>query len=338
MREAYWHEIIQLSVKISIMSLDVAQIRNWAERIPAGIMERGLDPRIPGVVTLIAIALLSYSLASLTWKFVPVPETQVSAVSPSQAINRRSTTPRRAPQLAQQIEQMHIFGKFEKKKPKPKAPIIAANVEVPETKLNLKLRGVFASTNPKNASAIIADAKGVEESYKIGDDVVGRAILREVFVDKVILERNGRLETLKLPVETQPGLTTASTSRGSPRRSLSPSNTALSPSNSAETSEMLRGYRDALINDPQSVMGLVRAEPFRKNGKLHGFRIRPGKDRQLLRKFGLRSGDVVTSINGVAMNNPLKALEVMRDLSSATDLTVDIERRGVPQSFSFSIQ
>ena len=37
------------------------------------------------------------------------------------------------------------------------------------------------------------------------------------------------------------------------------------------------------------------------------------------------------------MNNPIKALEVLRDLSSATQLNVEVERRGVPQSFSFSI-
>ena len=99
----------------------------------------------------------------------------------------------------------------------------------------------------------------------------------------------------------------------------------------------MKQYKEALMTDPQSLMSLIRAEPFRKNGKLQGYRIRPGKDRQLLRKFGLRSGDVVTAVNGVPMDNPLKALELMRDLGSATSLTVDIERRGVPQSFTFQI-
>jgi hypothetical protein len=38
------------------------------------------------------------------------------------------------------------------------------------------------------------------------------------------------------------------------------------------------------------------------------------------------------------MNNPIKALEVLRDLSSASQLTVDIQRNGTPQSFTFQIQ
>jgi len=320
------------------MSVDVARIKQWAETIPAAIMSRGLDKRIPILATFGVIILLTQSLANLTWTLVPVPELTSTATSLPQGNGFRAAAPQRVVRLADKVGRWHLFGKYVKNKPKPVAAPIQSVATAPETKLNLKLRGVFVSTNPKNASAIIADAKGKEESYKIGDDIVGRAILREVFNDKVILERNGRLETLLLPQEDSiGGMDVASNIRkgSSRRRGLSASNNALSPANSAEASKLLRGYRDSLISDPQSVMGLLRAEPFRKNGRLYGYRVRPGKDRQLLRKFGLRSGDVVTAVNGVPMNNPLKALEVMRDISTATSLTVDIERRGVPQSFSF---
>lgn len=322
------------------MSVDVVRIKQWAEAIPAAIMSRGLDKRIPVLVTMGAIILLTQSLANLTWTLVPVPVPELTSTATPfpQRGNFRTEAPRRAERHAEKIGQWHLFGKYVKNKPKPVAAPVQTIAAAPETKLNLKLRGVFVSTNPQNASAIIADAKGKEESYKIGDDIVGRAILREVFNDKVILERNGRLETLLLPKENLvAGLEPGSNKRrgASPRGRLSAANNALSPANSAEASKLLRGYRDSLVSDPQSVMGLLRAEPFRKNGKLHGYRVRPGKDRQLLRKFGLRSGDVVTAVNGVPMDNPLKALEIMRDISSATSLTVDIERRGVPQSFSF---
>jgi general secretion pathway protein C len=101
---------------------------------------------------------------------------------------------------------------------------------------------------------------------------------------------------------------------------------------------LLGKYRDALVNDPNSMMGLVNVRPYQKDGQLLGYRIRPGRDRSLLRRFGLRSGDIVTSVNGVPMNNPIKALEVLRDLSSASQLTVDIQRNGTPQSFTFQIQ
>ena len=218
----------------------------------------------------------------------------------------------------------------------------------PDTKLNLKLRGVFASPNPDFSRAIIADAKGNEDSYAVGDPLPGGAVLSQVFSDKVILEYNGGLETLRLPVQGSllpnsgsPHSSSRNSARNSSRnnssRSSGPSKRGSASSLNASNSALLKQYRDDLLNDPQSMMGLVRAEPYKKDGKQAGYRIRPGKDRQLLRKFGLRSGDVVTSVNGVSMDNPIKALEVLRDLSSATQLTVEVERRGVPQSFSFSI-
>jgi general secretion pathway protein C len=106
-----------------------------------------------------------------------------------------------------------------------------------------------------------------------------------------------------------------------------------------DNAALLRQYRDALINQPQSLMNLVNATPVTEkgSGKLKGYRIRPGKDRKLLGRFGLKSGDVVTSVNGVALDNPIKALEIMRDLSTATSVTLDVERNGVTESFAFQV-
>jgi len=178
----------------------------------------------------------------------------------------------------------------------------------------------------------------------------GGAILNEIYPDRVILEHNGRLETLKLPVDDMPdsgagssatagaaGAAATSANRVS-SSSISPSNIGQASASTQDNAALLGQYRDALMNDPNSVMGLVNVRPYQKDGQLVGYRIRPGKDRALLRRFGLRSGDVVTAVNGVPMNNPVKALEVLRDLSSATQLTVDIERNGSPQSFTFQIQ
>jgi general secretion pathway protein C len=300
----------------------------------------GLDKRLPVIATLIGIVLIANSFAVLTWKLVPVPDSPTSAAAAKKVMRvaRDQTRTASADQaVAAKISQFHLFGKFEKKKlPPPIAQVAAA----PETRLNLKLRGVFSSQDKDIARAIIADAKGDDESYAIGDEVPGGAILNDIFEDRVILERNGQLETLKLPVESLPGETATTISRGIPGRR---GNVGRAPAQTidtatADTSQILRHYRDALINDPQSVMGLVRVQPYNKGGRLEGYRIRPGKDRRLLTKFGLRSGDIVKAVNGVPMDNPIKALEIMRDLSTATSVTLDIERNGTPRSFTFQIQ
>lgn len=295
----------------------------------------GLDNRLPGIVALVFIVLLAQAMAAITWQLVPVPElapdvgqTNVAGTQIQRPVAHRSQ--------AGQINQWHLFGKVEQAKPKLNP--IATVETVPETRLNLKLSGVFASKNPKIARAIIADSMGKEDSYAIGDEIPGGAKLHQIMSDQVILEYRGRYETLKLPIVS---VSTADRggSRKRPsarsRRSSRAATTQLPTT--GETSALLKQYRDALINDPQKIMGLIRAQPYQKNGRLYGYRIRPGKDRQLLRKFGLRSGDVVTSVNGIPMNNPIKALEVLRDISTATQVTVEVERNGSPQTFTFAI-
>ncbi|KPJ96087.1 MAG: hypothetical protein AMJ55_02690 [Gammaproteobacteria bacterium SG8_15] len=319
-------------------------MKDLAQELTQRFWVGSLETRLPLVVAFMAILLLTHSLAKLTWNLVPQPEFD-SAPAAQQEQPRVQRVTREQP-LAKKISDYNLFGKFEAKKAAvaPTQPLV-----VPETRLNLKLRGVFASDDTTAARAIIADARGDEDSYSIGSQVPGGAILNEIYPDRVILEHNGRLETLKLPVEDVPedGASNTASARGGvggaappsrPSGSISPSSVAEASASTADNSALLGQYRDALINDPNSVMGLVNVRPYQKDGQLVGYRIRPGKDRALLRRFGLRSGDVVTAVNGVPMNNPVKALEVLRDLSSATQLTVDIERNGTPQSFTFQIQ
>ncbi|KPJ88634.1 MAG: hypothetical protein AMJ53_16565 [Gammaproteobacteria bacterium SG8_11] len=316
-------------------------MKDWGEKLIQQYWAAGLDKRLPVIATLIGIVLIANSFAALTWKLVPVPDFPDAAIAVNKITRPAGAQARSAAgdqPVAAKISQYHLFGKFEKKIAPPPVQAVAT---APETLLNLKLRGVFSSQDKELARAIIADAKGEDESYAIGDEVPGGAILNDIFEDRVILERNGQLETLKLPVESLPGDTTTAVSGGLPPRGgnrVSPAPAAAIDTATADTSEILRHYRDALINDPQSVMGLVRVQPYNKDGKLEGYRIRPGKDRQLLTKFGLRSGDVVKAVNGVPMDNPIKALEILRDLSTANSVTVDIERNGTPRSFTFQIQ
>jgi len=295
----------------------------------------GLDSRLPGIVALVFIVLLMQAVAAITWQLVPVPKLVPDLGQTSIAITQTQRPVAHRSQ-AGEINQWHLFGKVEKTKPRPK---LTESLETaPETRLNLKLSGVFASKNPKTARAIIADSTGKEDAYAIGDEIPGGAKLHQIMPDRVILEYRGRYETLKLPVSTSTADSGRSQrSRTSTRSRRSSRSTRTQLPTTGETSALLKEYRNALINDPQKVMGLVRAQPYQKDGKLYGYRIRPGKDRQLLRKFGLRSGDVVTMVNGIPMNNPIKALEVLRDLSTATQVTVEVERNGSSQSFTFSI-
>lgn len=298
---------------------------DWLPRL----MALGTDKRLPVLVTLAVVLLLAHALAALTWTLLPAPA--VEALPPA-SVSGAGRMAASSPAAVVNMAQWHLFGEVQKEAPKP----LQQAVEAPDTHLNLKLRGVLASQNSVMARAIIADGKGVEESYAVNGDLPGGAVLREIYADRVILEYRGRLEALRLPKETVGGFTDDTTDDD---RGGSPAAAALAPSR-GDTSALLRQYRDALTNNPVSLMDLVRAEPVmdEASGQLKGYRISPGRDRQLLSRFGLRPGDVVTAVNGVPLDNPIKALEIMRDLAGANQVSLDVERNGVSQSFAFQIE
>ena len=305
---------------------------DWRGEWLPRLMMLAQDKRLSVLVTLLLTLLLAQGAASLTWTMLPRSEHAAVEkaglallASPPARVGRAA--PQNARASAASVERLHLFGEAEKRATaKPETQKI---LDAPDTKLQLKLRGVLASDDPAFARAIIADAKGMEDAYAVEEALPGNAVLKEIYADRIILQYRGQLETLRLPKDETKGANQR-VSRKSPHAGV----------NTAETGALLRQYRNALTTDPQSVMDLVRAEPVRDRmtGKVKGYRIRPGRDRQMLGRFGLRDGDVVTSINGVSLDNPLKALELMRDVSSMTQVNLDVERNGVPQSFSFQIE
>lgn len=288
----------------------------------------GLDKRLPVLALLLLIVVFAQSLAQITWELLP-GESQEPLVIPTRVGNASQPDSKSGRTDITRISQWHLFGDAKKIVAKPVAKV----TEAPDTRLNLKLRGVLASSDPVAARAIIADSKSKEDAYAVGDNLPGNAVLREIYADRVILEYRGRMETLRLPKDSLTGGAVARNQVSKAR------GRALRQAGTADNAVLLRQYRDALTNNPQSLMNLVSASPVNEKGtgKLKGYRIRPGKDRKLLGRFGLKSGDVVTGVNGVALNNPIKALEIMRDLSTATSVTLDVERNGVMETFAFQV-
>lgn len=106
-------------------------------------------------------------------------------------------------------------------------PTIAIE-DLPETKLELILRGAFAAQNADhtdNAGAIIEDNRKVAQHYAIGDAVPGDATLKAIYPDRVVLARNGLLETLYFPDEVDTsGINSRTNTSGAASRVNNPEN------------------------------------------------------------------------------------------------------------------
>ena len=81
-----------------------------------------------------------------------------------------------------------------------KAPLFGASEQAASQRINttLHLMGVIVSANQKQAEAIIASQGKEAKVYRINDELVDGGRLRSVYRDRVVLQRDGRLETLYL--------------------------------------------------------------------------------------------------------------------------------------------
>ena len=68
--------------------------------------------------------------------------------------------------------------------------------QLPETKLELTLAGVFQSNSYSSGSAIIIDNNQESNFYSVGDELPGKVVLKSVNSDSIVLDRNGVFETL----------------------------------------------------------------------------------------------------------------------------------------------
>lgn len=291
--------------------------------------------QLPDLVSFFLIILVAYTLAAITWRLLPALEqSPVPHIATKNQVS--SNNAHRSPTTAGNLANLHLFGIVSKQAPR----VAVVPTEAPDTQLRLTLRGVIAGSDIRNL-AIISDRAGNEETYNIEASLPGGAVLKEIHEDRVILLHNNRFETLRLPQDQIPdgsakNAVTAQKLRSNRR------NTANRKSNrsqakvtnlGAEVGNALTNYREILINDPQSLMNAVRAEPYRNAGKLSGYRIFPGKDKKLMDQIGLQPGDIVTAVNGIELNSPLKGLEVMRKVTDAEEVSVNVIRDGVAQTF-----
>jgi len=193
----------------------------------------------------------------------------------------------------------------------------------PQSTANLVLAGTIATENPKRGVAIISDG-GPAKVYSVGDNV-GGASLHSVYLDRVILDRGGALETLLLPRLLSPGMNAPPIVRrsgGDPR-----------------TVAAVDNIRRLVQQDPGILDQVMRTVPSYDSaaGRLRGFRAYPGRNRQIFNKLGLKPGDLVTAINGTALDDPQRSQEVFNTIQTSDRVTVTIERAGQKQEITLNI-
>lgn len=254
--------------------------------------------RVTQVAFLALLIMLAQQSAALTWRLLTLASPQTSQPwQPSAVAVNGQNNPRL--ELGE-VSRLALFGKAI---PKAQAKAaVAANA--PRTQLNAQLNGVLASSDPAKSIAIIA-MSGIQNSYGVGDMIDGtQARIRQVYPDRVIIERDGRDETLMLDGEEY----------GKP----------LPQTNAAP----LGSLRSELMADPGKITDYLNISPVQVDGRMTGYRLNPGSNSEFFNQSGLQANDLAISINGLDLRDNMQAMQAMQQMAGATEMTVTVERQG----------
>lgn len=316
--------------------------------------------KLPDHVTLLLIVVSGFLLARLTWMLFPA-ETQPLLADTRPVTQTVQVAQARQVNYGEEIARYHLLGKVEAK------PVVAEKPkELPETRLPLKLIGVYAL--PNEAAVAVIESAGKQSVVRVGDSIEGNgAVLDKVMSDQIILTWKGKQEVLKMQHAHQGGAVVmrASMNTAVPvapsvpaalsnaARNVSPPvsvpvkagmdvNLPATPDvqnamNAEPAAQSLGEFRNAVLNNNMRLLEVIRPAPVREGGKLIGFRVSPGSNLALFQQTGLKAGDVVTAVNGVKLDSPANGMQALQGLADAASATLTVVRRGeelsVQQSF-----
>lgn len=347
-----------------VVTLQKYAIRQWAEGPGAAQAARWV---MGGCVLLIA-----HAAATLTWNLLPSPPPAVAPpAAPQVATTSASAANSSAVKDYTALTNLHLFGEYKAPAVEPTQTVEAPPPV--ETQLRLNLLGILYDDTPEHARAMIANEQGEEESYGVGAQVVPGAKIEEIHQDHIIISRGGKREILKLPEdkfaegEYDPNPVNSNTynsySGGSDAGYAPPpptdynsggqqyspygenpynqnptnggrvANSGASPKPSITDGKSMRQLREELVQNPQKIGSLIRAAPVNKGNKFRGFRVSPGRDPKLFHQLGLKSGDIVTSVNGIALDHPSKGFQAMQQIATAASVAITVERKGQTKQF-----
>lgn len=270
-------------------------------------------------VMALALVWICHNLAALVWYLVPSPVLPVGQVTPK--AGRAVPAPGRALDIAA-VQALDLFGNVSAQ---PVEPVPEQQPQLQRTQLNLELQGIIAADDPSKSWAIIGPGEN-QKLYKVGDAVDGTSGVKvaEIQSLKVIINNNGTLEELWLYGED--GMNVASNANYTPP-----------PRDVAPQPEVAAAITRDQIAQAQNIGDVVRFMVATENGRMIGYKVRPGRKRELFDMVGLKTDDIVVSVNGIEVNEPQKVREVYQALKNATEANLQVLRDGATHSIQITM-
>ncbi|MDL2123569.1 MAG: type II secretion system protein GspC [Deltaproteobacteria bacterium] len=198
------------------------------------------------------------------------------------------------------------------------------NIEaLKQTDLNLKLWGTVTGDSGKTY-AVIEEQKGKKQNlYKVGD-TIQNATLKIILREKVVLNVNGKDEILELEkvASDYKSIISSKRSKGSFSQNIT----------------IKRSQIDNAVKNVNDLMKQVRIRPHFSNGKPNGLILSSIKSGSIFSEMGLKSGDIITGVNGKNIESVDDAPKFYESLKSSSNVQLQLKRRGRQKTINYHIK
>ncbi len=291
---------------------------NWTDfrNVDGSNALAAINRALPPWISVLLVIAIGWQVARIIWMLVPAPAAGDAVEAPASFPAARQADG--SVTDVQAIAGRHMFGQADAEAQPVVVPVADDNLT--DTRLtNLVLKGTIASALPEFSVAVIADGTAEQKVYAIGDSLGSGTTLHAVYADRVVLNENGALTNLRLPVDYP------ASSAPSVRRSTTTTRQTVRAENPAS-------IQNVVTQNLTQLTDIIRPTPYLVNGEQAGYRVYPGRNRQQFAALGLRPGDLIKDIDGQSLTDPTQAMQIFQSLGTADEVTVTVERNGQPET------
>lgn len=238
-----------------------------------------------------------------------------------------------------------------------------AEGEYPISDIPINLTGTMVAGDPQWSMALMIDTSSrASFSAKEGEEILEEgAKIVKIERDRVVVEREGRLEQIELEgdgppkgAKKRPGLSPRKGPTSiKPKTSPSPAVSSSSRSSGSDKfADLRKGItkvnesqfqvkRDTIkqvLGNPGKFKDGTKPIPNYKGGKINGFKLVGMKPGSVYYDLGIRPGDIITSVNGKPLNGPNAALELVSGVNTLKSVDIEVERNGSTRKLQYNIQ
>jgi type II secretion system protein C len=224
----------------------------------------------------------------------------------------------------------------------PPGPEVVVEEELEATQLPLDLLGTVASPNARLSWAAVQDRETQTHLVLRVDDAVkgDRAKVVRIEPKRIVLSENGVLRELALSDEALAGgssavaPTSAAQRRASARERAqrrSAGRTRLpTPTTGSRSSGSQLAGRARIFSQAQVI-------PKYEDGRMVGMQVNSIQPESFWQQSGFENGDIITEVNGVAVDSPTASAKLLSEFTQSDSLSVTVQGSDGTETLTVSI-